>query len=293
MKEITLEALLEAGCHFGHQVTRHNPKSRDFVFEARDGIHIIDLAKTKEGLEEAGKFINSIAKRNGSIIIVGTKRQAQPIIAEELKRSIESIPVKMENGKEIAAGIFYVIKRWIGGTLTNFSEVEKNFKKLKDITARLRNDEEKMKYTKKEIGQWDKERVKLASFYDGIMNMKKQPDAVIIIDTHLEHLAVREARQMHVPIVGMVDTNSDPDLVDYPIPSNDDAVGSIKIILSYLMDAWIEGKNDGDKATEEIKEKKEKSKEETVEKPTEEKPKKKKISAKKETSVKKAKKEEK
>lgn len=266
MKEITLEALLEAGCHFGHQVTRQNPKARDYIFEARDNIHIIDLAKTKEGLEEAAQFILTIAKRNGNIIVVGTKRQAQPIIDEEIRRAEAAITGNQSNGEAKTPGLFYVIKRWIGGTLTNLSEVEKNFRKLKDITSRLNSEEEKIKYTKKEIGLWEKERQKLESFYSGIMNMKRQPDAVIIMDTHMEHLAVREARQMNIPIVGITDTNSDPTLIDYPIPANDDAVGSIKIILSQLMDAWIEGKTASEKAkaTEEKKEKTEEPQEKKI-----------------------------
>src|SRR6266550_9627028 len=131
MKTITLEELLEAGCHFGHQVTRHNPKSRDFVFEARDNIHIIDLAKTKEGLDAAAVFLKQLAAKNGSIIVVGTKRQASPIIEEEVRRVKDAVKEK-EPTKD--SGLFYVTKRWIGGTMTNFVEIDKNLKKLKDIT---------------------------------------------------------------------------------------------------------------------------------------------------------------
>ncbi len=233
MREITLEELLEAGCHFGHQVTRHNPKSRDFVFEARDNIHIIDLAKTKEGLEAAGAFIKALASRGGVLIILGTKRQARSIVQEALQKAKDN---------EATEGLFSVTNRWIGGILTNFSEVAKNYKKLKDITARLKNDDEKAGYTKKEIGLWEKDRQKLESFYGGVSEMKKIPDALFIIDTHLEDLAVREARQMGVSTVGIVDTNADPAVIDYPIPANDDAVGSIKLIVDYIIDAWIEGK---------------------------------------------------
>lgn len=234
MKEITLEELLEAGCHFGHQVTRQNPKARDFIFEARDNIHVIDLAKTKEGLEDAGKFVLEVAKKGGTMMVVGTKRQAQGIVREETKRAISG-------EKQETPSIFYVTIRWIGGTFTNSQEVAKNYKKLKDLTDNLRNDEVKAKYTKKEIGQWDKERQKLENFYGGMSAMKTLPDAIFIIDTHLEHLAVNEARAMSVPIVGIVDTNADPEFIDYPIPANDDAVGSIKLITKYIMDAWMEG----------------------------------------------------
>lgn len=232
MREITLEELLEAGCHFGHQVTRHNPKSRDFVFETRDNIHIIDLAKTKEGLEAAGEFVKNLASKGGSIIVLGAKRQAQGIIAQEVKRAQESG----------ASDIFAVVNRWIGGTLTNFHEVSKNYKKLKEITERINNPEEKARYTKKEIGLWGKDRAKLEMYYGGASNMKRIPDAVFIVDTHLEQLAVREAHAMHVKTVGIVDTNADPHIIDYPIPANDDATGSIQLIVTYIIDAWIEGK---------------------------------------------------
>lgn len=233
MREITLEELLSAGCHFGHQVTRSNPKARDFIFEARDNIHIIDLAKTKEGLDEAASFIRDLAKKGGTLLIVGTKRQAQGIVYDEIKRA--------QTGG-VSDGIFFVTNRWIGGTLTNFSEVFKNCKKLKDLSARLKDEEEKAKYTKKEVGLWEKERQKLEGFYGGILEMEKLPDALFIIDTHLEELAVKEASKMEVAAVGIVDTNADPLLVDYPIPANDDAVGSIKLIAGYIIDAWIEGR---------------------------------------------------
>jgi small subunit ribosomal protein S2 len=236
MRTITLEELLEAGCHFGHQVTRHNPKSRDFVFEARDNIHIIDLEKTKEGLENAAKFVKSVAEKPGAtMVMLGAKRQAEGVVKEEAKRA----------GEAGAEGLYTITARWIGGTLTNSQEVAKNYKKLKELTSKLHNELERAKYTKKEISLWEKERQKLLMYYDGAKDMAKTPDIVFVIDTHLEDLAVREAIAMRVPVVGIVDTNADPDLVKYPIPANDDAVGSIKIITSYIMDAWIEGKKKG------------------------------------------------
>ncbi|MCL5439003.1 MAG: 30S ribosomal protein S2 [Patescibacteria group bacterium] len=240
MKQVTLEELLEAGCHFGHEVTRQNPKAREFIFEARDNIHIINLEKTKEGLDEAAAFIRELAAKNGSLIVVGTKRQARSIVEKEVKRAKESVKKESENN------IYYITNRWIGGILTNFSEVTKNFKKLKDITALLQNPEEKAKYTKKEIGLFDKERGKLESFYGGVADLKKNPDALFIIDTHLEDLAVKEALKMGVKTVGIVDTNADPLVVDYPVPANDDAVGSIELIVSYIIDNWIEGKKDSE-----------------------------------------------
>lgn len=240
MKEITLEELLEAGCHFGHQVTRHNPKSRDFVFEARDNIHIIDLTKTKEGLDDAAAYVKSVAAKGGSLIVVGTKRQARDIVAEEVKRARGELAGL--SPQEGADGIFMVTNRWIGGILTNFTEVAKNYRKLKDLAAKLKDDEEKAKYTKKEVGLWEKDRQKLESFYSGIAAMTKIPTALFIIDTHLESLAVQEAREMGVKTIGIVDTNADPFIIDYPIPANDDAVGSIKLIATHIIDAWIEGK---------------------------------------------------
>ncbi|OGH13880.1 MAG: 30S ribosomal protein S2 [Candidatus Levybacteria bacterium RIFCSPHIGHO2_01_FULL_37_33] len=244
MREIILEELLEAGCHFGHQVTRSNPKARDYIFEARDNIHIIDLGKTKAGLEEAGRFIFNLAAKNGSLIVVGTKRQAQGIVEEEVKKAKQQVFLgKTENE------IFFVTQRWVGGTLTNFSEVVKNFKKLKDLLEKLASEEERSKYTKKEVGLWEKERQKLASLYGGIADLKKIPDAVFVIDSHLETLAIDEAGKMGVATVAIVDTNANPQIVDYPIPANDDATGSIKLITSYIIDAWIEGKRSGDKKT--------------------------------------------
>lgn len=232
MKTISLEELLEAGCHFGHQVTRQNPKAREYIFEARDGIHIIDLEKTKAGLEDAAKFTKELAKKGGTILVLGTKRQAEGLLREEIKRVKDSH----------TDGIYFVTRRWIGGTLTNFSEVSKNFKRLKDLTDRLQDDYEKSKYTKKEIGEWEKERQKLLGFYGGSADMTRVPDALFIIDTHLERVASHEAKRMGVPTVGITDTNADPTIIDYPIPANDDAVGSLKLIVSYIFDAWMEGK---------------------------------------------------
>lgn len=237
MREITLEELLEAGCHFGHQVTRSNPKARDFIFEARDNIHIIDLAKTKEGLEEAASFVKDLAAKNGIMVIVGTKRQAQSIVQEEVKRA------GMEN-------LFYITNRWVGGLLTNFQEVSKNFKKYADFVTDLQDDEVKARYTKKEVAGWEKEKNKLENLYGGVAKITKKPDALFIIDSHLENLAVREAISTHVPTVALVDTNADPAIINYPIPANDDAVGSIKLIADYIIDAWIEGRKEGIKLKE-------------------------------------------
>jgi small subunit ribosomal protein S2 len=239
MREITLEELLEAGCHFGHQVTRSNPKARDFVFEARDNIHIIDLAKTKQGLEEAGVFVKDLAEKGGTLLVVATKRQAQGVIQEEINRVKDLFNIE---GKAQNDGLYYVTNRWIGGVLTNLSEVSKNYKKLSDLKEKLASSEERARYTKREVGLWEKEKQRLEALYGGIAELKEKPDALFIIDSHLEDMAVREAANMKVTTVAIVDTNADPHVIDYPIPANDDAVGSIKLISTYIMDAWIEGR---------------------------------------------------
>lgn len=237
MRTVKLEELLEAGCHFGHQVSRQNPKAREFIFETRDNIHIIDLEKTKEGLEEAGKFVYDLAKKGGTILVLGTKRQAEGILRDEFLR-VE---------RKESEGLYFVTKRWIGGTLTNFSEVSKNFKKLKDLSYQLQDENQKAIYTKKEISGWEKSRLKLESFYGGIAEMNRTPDALFIIDTHHERVAAEEALKMGTTTVGITDTNSDPMIIGYPIPANDDAVGSLKLIINYIFDAWIEGKKAGEK----------------------------------------------
>jgi len=240
MRNVSLEELLEAGCHFGHQVSRQNSKAREYIFEARDGIHIIDLEKTKEGLEEAAKFIKDIAKKNGTLLVLGTKRQAAGVI-EENKKRLEA---------EGVDGVYFVTKRWIGGTLTNFSEVAKNYKKLKDIAAKIKDPASRSKYTKKELSDFDKMRQKLEGFYGGVSDMPSHPDALFIIDTHEEHVAANESLKAGIPTVGITDTNADPTIIDYPIPANDDAVGSIKLLTDYIFDAWIEGKKNPTKQEE-------------------------------------------
>ncbi|CAN5140572.1 30S ribosomal protein S2 [soil metagenome] len=238
MKNVTLEELLEAGAHFGHQVTRQNPKARDYVFEARDNIHIIDLAKTKEGLDEAAAYVKELAQKGGTMIILGAKRQAEGVVREQAKRSKEA-------GVD---GLYFVSNRWIGGILTNYPEVSKNFKRLRDLGKFMSTPSEKARFTKKEVSLMEKERNKLDSFYWGVVDMPKIPDAVFVIDTHLEDLAVREAIATRVKIVGITDTNADPTLIDFPIPANDDAVGSVELIVGHIVDAWIEGRKEGAEA---------------------------------------------
>lgn len=282
MRTVTLEELLEAGCHFGHQVSRQNSKAREYVFEARDGIHIIDLEKTKEGLEEAAKFIKEIAKKNGTLLVLGTKRQAAGVIDKNKKRL----------AAEGVDGVYFVTKRWIGGTLTNFSEVAKNYKKLKDIAVKVKDPSSRSKYTKKELSDFDKMRQKLEGFYGGVADMPALPDALFIIDTHEEHVAANEALKAGIPTAGITDTNADPTIIDYPIPANDDAVGSIELLTDFIFDAWIEGKKTPAKQEEAPKtpsttsekakeEKKEPEKKEVKEKKAESKTEKKEVEPKK------------
>lgn len=230
MRDITLEELLSAGCHFGHQVNRRNPKADDYIFEARSNVHIINLEKTKSGLLTAGEFIKSLAEKGGSLIVVGTKRQATAIVKEELERA----------QKEAGGKLYSVTAKWVGGTLTNFSEITKNVKKLKDLNELL-STSRKDEYTKREQVLFERERQKLLDFYGGVSEMTEIPDALFIVGTQGEDTAVSEATRMDVTTVGITDTNADPYIIDYPIPANDDAVGSIKLITNYLMDAWIEG----------------------------------------------------
>lgn len=240
MREITLKELLEAGCHFGHQVIRSNPKAREFVYTSRDKIQIIDLAKTKEGLEKAAAFVMDIAAKSGKIIFVGTRRQARTIISEEAKR----------------CGVYFVAKRWIGGLLTNWEEVKKNLKKMEDLRENLKSD----KWTKKEKVLFEKKLRKLGSIYGGLEGISVRPEALFIVDTRKEDGAVREANKMGIPVVGIVDTNSNPEVVDYPIPANDDAVKSIQLITGHLADAIIEGRQLSEKAEEKPVEKKKETK---------------------------------
>jgi small subunit ribosomal protein S2 len=243
MKQVDLKDLLEAGCHFGHQVTRSNPKAREFIFQEREGIHVIDLAKTREGLLAAGEYVRDLGARNGKILFLGTKRQAKGIIDEAIKT------MRQDPKAGVLEDVFYVTERWTGGTFTNFEQMLKNYHKVKDLRSKLASNEEKAKYTKKEVGLWQKELAKLEKLYGGICDMQTVPDAIFIVDTHKEDLAVREATRRNVKTIGMVDTNADPSEIDYPIPANDDAVGSIKFIMDYIVEAWMEGKSTFAKAS--------------------------------------------
>ena len=221
---VTMKDLLEAGVHFGHQTRRWNPKMKGYIFGARNGIYIIDLQKTHKLLQEALQFVQELAGQGKNLLFVGTKRQAQDAIAEEAKRC--NMP--------------YVNERWLGGQLTNFVTVRKSLDRLKELEMHLaegRGDS----LTKKELARLDKERGKLEKNLAGIKNLKTVPDAVFVIDTRKEAIAVAEARKLKIPVVGVVDTNCDPDEVDVLIPGNDDALRAIRLFAGKVADAVIAG----------------------------------------------------
>src|SRR5436309_9304238 len=221
---ISMRQLLEAGVHFGHQTKRWNPKMRPFIFGARNGIHIIDLQHTVKLFNKAYQFLVNTAANGDPVLFVGTKKQAQEVIQEEARRS----------------GMFFVTNRWLGGTLTNFKTVKGSIERLRTI-EKMAEDGTFERLTKKEVLQLERERAKLEKTLGGIKNMGGLPGAVFIIDPKKEHIAVEEARKLEIPIVAITDTNCDPDLIDYVIPGNDDAIRSIKLITQRIADAVVEG----------------------------------------------------
>lgn len=225
MVDELIKKLLEAGVHFGHQTKRWNPKMKRFIFGQRSGIYIIDLEKTVDHLNKARDFIYEIASKGGKILFVGTKKQAQSVIEEEAKR----------------VGMFYVSNRWMGGLLTNLQTVKKSIERLK-IIERMKQDGIFEQLTKKEIARLTKEHEKLMHDLCGILEMTTPPQAIFIVDTKKEEIAVKEAKRLKIPIVGLIDTNCDPDVIDYPIPGNDDALKSIKFISSLIADSVAEGR---------------------------------------------------
>ena len=222
-----IKNLLEAGVHFGHQTRRWNPKMKKFIFGERGGIYIIDLEKTVDCLNQARDFARNIAAKGGRFLFIGTKKQAQEVVKDEAIRS----------------GMFYVNSRWMGGLLTNFETVKKSIRKLQDI-ERMEKDGVFSKLTKKEIALLNKERERLISDLGGIREMVQIPEAIILVDVKKEEIAVREAKRLNIPIIAMIDTNSDPDPIDQPIPANDDAVKSIRLIIGILADGIIEGRKE-------------------------------------------------
>ena len=233
MAVISMKQLLEAGVHFGHQTRRWNPKMAQYIFTERNGIYIIDLQKTVRKIDEAYMFIRDVAMEGKSVLFVGTKKQAQESIESEAKR----------------CGMFYVNNRWLGGTLTNFRTIQTRIKKLNDID-KMEKDGQFEVLPKTEVIKLCAEREKLLKNLGGIREMKKLPGAMFIVDPRKERIAVQEARILGIPIVAIVDTNCDPDEIDYVIPGNDDAIRAVKLIAGKLADAVLEGKQ-GEQVTDE------------------------------------------
>ena len=249
MAVVSMSYLLEAGVHFGHQTKRWNPKMKEYIFNSRDDIYIIDLEKTQKLLEEAYNEIKTIASNGGKFLFVGTKKQSGEVAVEEALRS----------------NSYYVTERWLGGTLTNFRTIRKRVKRLEDI-EKMESDGTFEALPKKEVIKIKKEYDKLNTLLCGIREMNKLPQALIIVDPRKEYNAIKEAKKLHIPVFGVVDTNGDPDLVDYVIPGNDDAVRSIKVLLGVLTNAICEanGLEVVDYVTEEEKNKKNASMEELI-----------------------------
>ncbi|MDR2018622.1 MAG: 30S ribosomal protein S2 [Syntrophobacterales bacterium] len=225
MSNLTIKQLLEAGVHFGHQTKRWNPKMKPYIFGARNGIYIIDLQRTLKMFKEAYNFVKEVAARNEYVLFVGTKKQAQEAISEEAKR----------------CGAFHVRVRWLGGTLTNFQTIEKSLDRLRKYEELKESDIYKVLPKKEAIGI-EKERQKLEKNIGGIKGMDRLPGVIYIVDPKKEYIAVNEAKKLGIPTVGIVDTNCDPDDIDYIIPGNDDAIRAIKLITSKIADAVLEGK---------------------------------------------------
>jgi small subunit ribosomal protein S2 len=220
-----MKDLLEAGVHFGHQTKRWNPKMKEYIFGERNGIYIIDLNKTVKLFRDAEEFVTNLAAEGKTILFVGTKRQAQDVISEEAVR----------------CGMYFINQRWLGGLLTNFATIQRSLGRLRDIEA-MSTDGRYDTLSKKEIARNEKEKRKLLKNLEGIRNMSRLPDAVFIVDTRKEKIAVDEARKLKIPVIGIVDTNCDPDEVDYVIPGNDDALRAIRLFASRIADAVGNGR---------------------------------------------------
>ncbi|HXF10757.1 MAG TPA: 30S ribosomal protein S2 [Desulfuromonadaceae bacterium] len=215
MLSIGVKELLDSGVHFGHQTKRWNPKMKPFIFDARNGIHIIDLSKTLAQLEAACDFLSNTVRKGGKVIFVGTKKQAQQCVKETAKE----------------CGQFFVVERWLGGTLTNFATIKTSIKRLKEI-EKMDADGSINDYVKQEQAVIRREQARLNKYFEGIRGMDKHPAAMFVVDVKREHNAVAEARKLRIPIIALVDTNCDPDLVDYPIAANDDAIRSVRTIMA-------------------------------------------------------------
>lgn len=223
MTEVTMKNLLQAGVHFGHQTTRWNPRMKKYIYGTRNGIHIVDLQKTLKKFQEAEKYIRELARSGKTLLFVATKKQAQELIAQEAVR----------------CGMFYINQRWLGGTMTNFLTIRKSIDRLREL-EKQEEEGEFDKLHKKEALRMRREIEKLNKFFRGIKTMKQLPDAIFIVDTHKEKIALAEARKLGIKILALVDTNCDPTGIDFPFPGNDDAIRSIKLFAQRIADVWVE-----------------------------------------------------
>lgn len=226
MKEVTLLELLKSGAHFGHTTSRWNPRMKQYIYAVRNNIHILDLAQTRTALLKAASFVSDKAATGGTILFVGTKRQSR----ESLKQAAE------------ACGMPYVTTRWLGGTFTNFRTIQKTIRKLEKLEELKATGQLEVQYTKKERLLIEREMTKLDKLFEGIKNLRRLPDAVFVADINHDDTAVREARKMNVPVIGLVDSNSDPLMVTYPVPCNDDATKAVALVANTLSEAIAEGK---------------------------------------------------
>ena len=231
MAVVSMKQLLEAGVHFGHQTRRWNPKMAKFIFTERNGIYIIDLQKTVKKLDEAYNYVKEVAAEGGDVLFVGTKKQAQDSIREEAER----------------CGMYYVNARWLGGMLTNFRTIRKRIDRMEQLAKMQENGTFEL-LPKKEVAKLELEMEKLDKYLGGVKNMKTLPKAMFIVDPHKERIAVAEARKLHIPIVAIVDTNCNPDEIDYVIPGNDDAIRAVKLIAGAMSNAVLEGKQGNQEA---------------------------------------------
>jgi small subunit ribosomal protein S2 len=227
MAEVSMKQLLEAGVHFGHQTSRWNPKMKPYIFGARNGIYIVDLQQTVKLLHDAYSFVRDLAASGGAMLFVGTKKQAQDAVQEEAER----------------CGAYYVSNRWLGGTLTNFQTIKQSVDRLKKLEEMLEDPTQTEGLKKRELLEMSRERERLLHTLGGIKSMRKLPDAMFVIDTIKEDIAVREANKLGIPVVAVVDTNCDPDMIDYRIPGNDDAIRAIRLFCAAVSDAVIEGRS--------------------------------------------------
>jgi len=226
MAEVSMKQFLEAGVHFGHQTSRWNPKMKPYIFGARNGIYIIDLQQTVKMFQDSYNFVRDLTANGGMLLMVGTKKQAQDAIREEAER----------------CGMFYVDNRWLGGTLTNFQTIKQSIDRLKKLEEQLDDPAITEVLKKRELLEMSREKQRLINTLGGIKAMRRPPDALFVIDTIKEEIAVKEANKLRIPVVAVLDTNCDPDLVDYKIPGNDDAIRAIRLFCSAIADAVIEGR---------------------------------------------------